>query len=230
MDELSNPIAVDFPLKGEWFAPNTPAKTIPSHGTDTLGQRYAFDFVMAADWSGDSKTPFHGKTWRYYLLGLPLSQWHGWGQNVYAPCDGRIIVAKDGLKERQRVHMISDLFAVLKNGLFFNPKRDDVQCVTGNYIIMQINTVYALFAHFQKGSICISEGQEVKAGELLGRVGHSGNSTAPHLHFQLMDRSDLLNAKGIPCAFKHYERFVNGEWQKVIKGIPTHQERIRKLK
>jgi len=36
--ELSNPIYVDFPLRGEWFTPNTPAKRIPSHGMDALRQ------------------------------------------------------------------------------------------------------------------------------------------------------------------------------------------------
>ena len=45
MGELDDPVVVDFPLRGEWAAANTPAHRIPSHGTDMLGQRYAFDFV-----------------------------------------------------------------------------------------------------------------------------------------------------------------------------------------
>ncbi len=226
MDELKNPILVYFPLDGEWFAPHTPAAKIPSHGSDTLGQRYAFDFMML-DWSGKHKMPFRGKSWHYYLLGKPLSHWYGWGQNIYAPCDGRIIVAKDGLKERQRVHLLTDMFIVLKNALFFDPQKHDLHRAIGNYIIMQTENAYAFLAHFQKNSICVTEGQEVKAGELLGRVGHSGNSTAPHLHFQLMDSVDLLTAKGIPCAFNRYERFQDGKWEEVLHGIPSDQDRIR---
>ncbi|HJS27439.1 MAG TPA: M23 family peptidase, partial [Actinomycetota bacterium] len=45
MGELDDPVVVGFPLRGEWAAATTPAHRIPSHGTDMLGQRYAFDFV-----------------------------------------------------------------------------------------------------------------------------------------------------------------------------------------
>jgi murein DD-endopeptidase MepM/ murein hydrolase activator NlpD len=220
------PVLVNFPLEGEWWAAQTPGTKIPSHGTDMLGQRFAFDFVMV-DWSQKGKKPFSGKSWRYYLPGVPLSEWYGWGQNVYAPCDGRIIVARDGVGERQRLHVIRDLFAVLKNSLFFDPQKHTLHRIAGNYIIMQTEDAYACFAHFQRDSVCVTEGQEVKAGEPLGRVGHSGNSTAPHLHFQLMDGADWLTAKGVPCAFRRYERFRDGKWEEVLNGVPSVKDRIR---
>ena len=226
LNELNNPIIVDFPLDGEWWVPTTPGTKIPSHGTDMLGQRYAYDFAMV-DWAKNKK-PYKGSNWRYYLLGMPLSQWHGWGQNIYAPCDGKIIVAKDGLRERQRLHILPDLFVVvIKNGLFFDSKKCDLHRIAGNHIVMQTDNAYAFFAHFQTGSICVTEGQEIKSGELLGRLGHSGNSTAPHLHFHLMDSADPLIGKGVPCAFKRYERFQDGSWEEVVNGIPTAQDRIR---
>jgi murein DD-endopeptidase MepM/ murein hydrolase activator NlpD len=160
-------------------------------------------------------------------MGMPLSEWYGWGQNVYAPCNGKIIMAKDGLKERQRLHLLTDLFVVLRNAFFFNPAKHDLQRLAGNYIIMQTENAFAFFAHFQLNSICVTEGQEVKAGELIGRVGHSGNSTAPHLHFHLMDSADLHTAKGVPCAFKRYERFQDGVWEVRNNDIPTTQDRVR---
>jgi len=46
MKEIYKPIIVEFPLRGEWLAPNTPGKKIPSHGTDQLGTRYAYDFLQ----------------------------------------------------------------------------------------------------------------------------------------------------------------------------------------
>ena len=226
MDKLQDPILMDLPLKGEWFAPHTPGTKVTSHGTDSLGQRYAYDF-MRVDWSDKQKRPFRGKKWQYYLLGMPLSQWYGWGQDVYAPCDGKILTARDGLKERQRLHILTDMFAVIKNALFFDPEKHDLHRAIGNYIIMKTKNAYAFFAHFQKDSLCVTEGQAVKAGDLLGRVGHSGNSTAPHLHFHLMDSADLLTAKGLPCAFNRYERFQDGRWEEVLQGIPTDQDRIR---
>ncbi len=58
--------------------------------------------------------------------------------------------------------------------------------------------------HAKKGSILVSPGDFVQEEQKIAEVGHSGNSTAPHLHFQLMDRADLVNAKGLPCCFKNY--------------------------
>ena len=84
--------------------------------------------------------------------------------------------------------------------------------------------VYAELVHLQMGSIKVSVGQSVKKGDVLGKVGHSGNSYAPHLHFQLMNSSDVATAKGIPCVFEQYEIF---KWQKVYNGIPTNKDRIR---
>ena len=69
----------------------------------------------------------------------------------------------------------------------------------------------------------------VQTGQQLAEVGHSGNSTAPHLHFHLMDGHILMKAKGVPCCFKEYELFNNGEWNKVIDGIPGRYDRIRRM-
>jgi hypothetical protein len=54
--------------------------------------------------------------------------------------------------------------------------------------------------------------------------------TAPHLHFHLMDNSDLLEANGIPCAFEKYEVFQENTWATVTNGIPKANDRIRFFK
>lgn len=227
MKGFEDPIIIGFPLRGEWIAPNTPGKKIPSHGTDQLGERYAFDFLQV-DWARTGRPFYRTNLLKYLFVGVPLSKCYGWGQEVYAPCDGKIIKAEDGYKERPRVHLASDLFVALKNAYTFNPEKDDIRSVAGNYVIMKCSDhVYAAFAHLQTGSITVSAGQTVKKGDTLGKLGHSGNSTAPHLHFQLMDSSDLLSARGIPCAFEQYEIFRDGKWKTVYNGVPSDKDRIR---
>jgi murein DD-endopeptidase MepM/ murein hydrolase activator NlpD len=92
---------------------------------------------------------------------------------------------------------------------------------------MRRDDVFAGFAHLVPGSVAVQAGQVVRSGEVLGRVGHTGNSTAPHLHFQLMDSSDLMTAKGLPCAFRAYEVLRNGTWEKVENSVPRKVDRIR---
>ena len=56
----------------------------------------------------------------------------------------------------------------------------------GNYILINHHDgTYTLYAHGQAGSICVSEGQSVTQGQQIMRVGSTGNSSGPHLHFEI---------------------------------------------
>jgi len=192
-----------------------------------LGQRYAYDFVQV-DSSKRGMNFYDASPLRYLIFGVPLRKCFGWGKEIYAPCSGKIVKAKDGVKERQTVHLIRDLAVVFRNAFTFSPSKTDLSRLTGNHSIMECdNGAFAVLAHMQNGSVAVAAEQTVARGQLLGRVGHSGNSTAPHLHFQLMDRADPLTAKGIPCAFREYEIFCDGSWQTVANGIPSDKDRIR---
>jgi murein DD-endopeptidase MepM/ murein hydrolase activator NlpD len=109
--------------------------------------------------------------------------------------------------------------------LTFTPSK--LPMVLGNHVIMRCGEIYAGFAHLRPGSVAVKAGQAVRAGEVIGRVGHTGNSTAPHLHFQLMDSADLMTARGIPCAFRAYDVLRDGEWVPVLNAIPRSSDRIR---
>ena len=227
MFEMSNPIIVEFPLRGEWLSPNTPGTKIPSHGTDLLGTRYAYDFIQV-DWNRPGNPAYRVSLMHYLLSGVQLSDYYCWGQEIYAPCDGIVIAAEDDYVENPKTNLLADMSNAYKNAHYFDPKKDDVQSIAGNYIIIRYSEeIYAAICHLQTGSIQVSVGDTVTKGDIIGKIGHSGNSFAPHLHFQLMDSSDIATAKGLPCAFEEYELFRNGQWEKVINGIPTSKDRIR---
>ena len=229
INEFNNALIVEFPLRGEWMSPRTPGKRIPSHGTEQFGQKYAFDFWQV-DWKRNKSKFFKGNEFKYYLKGIPLDECFCWGKEIYAPCNGKVVEAFDGYEERNKANVISDIFVVLKNALTFNPEKTGFQPVAGNYIIMECGeNTYAFFAHLQNGSIKVRPGEKVKKKQVIANVGHSGNSTAPHLHFHIMDNVDLLKAKGIPCIFEKYELFHEGRWQTVENSLPSNKDIIRYL-
>lgn len=229
MGELDDSVVVEFPLRGEWSVERTPAHRIPSHGTDMFGQRFAYDLVRT-----DHRPGFHlhpAGTLRSYLIGGRARDFYGWGQPVHAASGGEIVEAVDGVPERQWLHPACESWLALKNAyaLGLARRRFDPARLAGNHVIVRTGGTYALYAHLAPGSVAVTRGQEVRAGELIGRVGHTGNSTAPHLHFHLMDSADPFRAKGIPCAFAEYLVQRGRQWERVERGIPRRLERIRSV-
>lgn len=227
METVRTPLVVGMPLRGEWFCPNTPGSRVPSHGTDRLGTRYAYDFVQT-DWTRRGWPAYRVSLPHYLLRGAALKDYYCYGQPIYAPCGGVVVQAQDGWPERARTNLFADIANAYKNAHFFDPDLDDVRRVACNFVILETGPgVFAGLAHMQPGSVCVRTGQTVRQGELLGRVGHSGNSYMPHLHFQLMDSCDLAAANGLPCVFERYEIWRDGAWQTVEKGMPRAEGRIR---
>jgi hypothetical protein len=74
--------------------------------------------------------------------------------------------------------------------------------VIGEAVILDHgNGEYSVYAHLRPGSIVVKSGARVKAGQTLGRLGSSGNSTEPHLHFQVCDAPSGVSCAGIVPTF-----------------------------
>jgi murein DD-endopeptidase MepM/ murein hydrolase activator NlpD len=78
-----------------------------------------------------------------------------------------------------------------------------VETITGNYIVLDIgNGRYATFAHLIPKSLRVSVGARVRRGQVLGLLGNSGSSDAPHLHFHVTDGRSALGSEGVPFIFE----------------------------
>lgn len=81
-----------------------------------------------------------------------------------------------------------------------------VENVDGNHIVLDIGGgAYAMYAHLEKGSLKVKPGAKVKKGDVIARLGNTGNSNASHMHFQLMDGPSLFEADALPYVI---DRFV----------------------
>ena len=211
------PVVVEFPLRGIWTATQTPAERVPSHGTDYFGQRYAYDFARI-----ENHKYYPASVLSHLFRNVPSSSFHCWDQPVHSCCRGVVTTAADGWPDRARVNYFVEL---LRSS---DIAGSDYRPLAGNYIIVKSEGAYAMYGHLRQGSVLVQVGQTVAEGEVIGRVGNSGNSTMPHLHFQLMDAPDPLEAVGVPCAFQSYDLYEKECWTEVRGGIPPLLAPIRR--
>jgi murein DD-endopeptidase MepM/ murein hydrolase activator NlpD len=163
---------------------------------------------------------------RYWLCGgIDLKHSRGMNATILSPISGKVIAAKDGWPERKRATPL-DLVGA---GIPRNEAdlRRDLRPLAGNYLIIEGHEGFVFLAHATTHSICVSEGEHVHAGQPVAKVGNTGNSTAPHLHFHLMDCPDPWNANGLPSCFLAYDRLASDVWERVANGIPGPKERLR---
>src|SRR3546814_1333444 len=81
---------------------------------------------------------------------------------------------------------------------------------------------YAMLAHLRRGSVAVEAGQQVAAGDELGRCGNSGNTSEPHLHLHLQDAPKFGEGNGLPVFFEHYT--ANGH--AVERGEPVKGQTV----
>jgi hypothetical protein len=74
---------------------------------------------------------------------------------------------------------------------------------TGNHVTLDLGKGrYAVYAHMAPHSVTVHVGDHVKTGDKLGLLGNSGNTTGPHLHFQISDRPSTLDTTALPFVFE----------------------------
>jgi len=181
------------PFAGRWVAINSPASKVPSHGTHAYGQTFAVDLVHEP--AAGTRPEFgDGPAFR------PPSDFPAFGRDVLAPADGTVVAARDRARDhRSRSSWLAYAYMFLDGAVreLFGVAR-----ILGNHVVLDLgNGHFALMAHLQRRSLVVRKGDRVRAGDRLGRCGNTGNSSEPHVHFQLMDGPNPLTAAGLPFSF-----------------------------
>lgn len=225
--ENSSPIVLGFPVAGGiWAAIYNPLwerghrrVIFTVNGVDRIPGRFAIDFVKLDETghlaSGDKNVS---------------KNWYSYGQEVFAVADGVISSTRTDFPESATLSDHPGYAAEL---------------ATGNYISIKIATNhYVFYEHLQPGSIQVKTGQRVKKGQIIARIGFTGQSTGPHLHLHVANADSPLGAEGLPFVFERFSvegsyadftTFGNVPWQstntigqrKVKKERPASNNVIR---
>jgi len=162
------------------------SSSIACNGGLYLAQRFAIDWMQL-----DKNEKFiNGDA-------SDVHSYFGYGARVLAVADGTVVGIEDSLEDQ-------------KPGTLPDPATINMGNVDGNHIVLDLGGgVYAFYAHLQKGSLAVKLGERVKRSQVLAKLGNTGNSSAPHLHFHLMQSQSVLCSNGIPYAIDSFDAAGN---------------------
>lgn len=153
---------------------------MPINDKLVVAQRFAIDWEMI---NADRKI----------FVGDPkdVKSYFAYGKNVLAAADAKVIAAVDQYKDQVPGEL---------------PQGMTLAEADGNHIVLDLGGgKYALYAHLKPGSIKVKEGDTVKRGQVMALVGNTGNTSAPHLHFHVMDGPATLGSYGLPYVIDEFD-------------------------
>ncbi len=152
---------------------------LPVDGAPHVAERFAIDFVQIDPLGRLFEGPLD-----------QLSSYPYFGDEVHSATAGKVVGVVDDIPNTPA-------------GAF--PPAITAERAGGNHVVVAFaGGHYAFYAHLQPGTVRVHVGQKVKVGQVLGLLGNSGNSNAPHLHFHVMDSPHPLASNGMPYRFSNF--------------------------
>ncbi|MBI5868586.1 MAG: M23 family metallopeptidase [candidate division Zixibacteria bacterium] len=173
---------------GQWLEANGPSVNSDHRramhaldGRTFVAQRLALDLMKVGD---------DGRLW--HTDPAKNENWYGYGQEVLAVDDGEVVQICDSIQENTPLSPTRAVRMTRAN-------------ICGNFVVLKLREgEFVLLGHLKPGEITVKQGQRVKKGDVLGYIGNSGNSDAPHLHIHAIDGPAPLASEGIPYVFTEF--------------------------
>lgn len=182
-----------FPLRGSWITVVGPGFSEPHRWV--MIEEFAIDVVKTGASGGTCKGDCS-----------KLADYYAWGEPVLAAADGVVVAAvSDQPESNDRLRQPGE-----SADAFMQRTMDEqgkllakgAAGVGGNHVVIKHEGgEYSHYAHLAAGSVSVKAGDRVKRGQPIGKLGHTGNSTEPHLHFTVADGPDPLYARSLPVRF-----------------------------
>jgi murein DD-endopeptidase MepM/ murein hydrolase activator NlpD len=164
-----------LPFEGTWYVAAEHSYLDPHKRF--LAESFAYDFLQIGP---------NGKS--YQRDGKSNADYYAYGKKVFASKDGIVVSVRGDMAENAP------------------GETTNITTPSGNVVIIDHgNNQFGYYAHLKPFTVAVKAGARVKAGELLGEVGNSGDSTEPHLHFHVMNNADPALADGVPVAFENWK-------------------------
>ncbi len=172
-------VKYSLPFNGEWVVVNGGVTKEYSHSWEINSQRYAYDFIILNN---------EGKS--YIGDEMLLNNYCCYGCPVLSPADGIVVEIRTDCKDSK----------IIGSG-----KTDRlIKDIRGNYIVIKhSDDEFSCLAHLAPRSIMVSVGQKVRRKEQIALSGNSGNTSEPHLHFQIQNTKNFFNSAGLPIHFEN---------------------------
>jgi murein DD-endopeptidase MepM/ murein hydrolase activator NlpD len=179
-----------FPFRGRGFVSNAQAN---DGGHPNRSGQFALDVLGVDENYAPVSSPEDVNT-----------AYTGWGRELLAPAAGVVVRARADRPD-QPVTSRSD-------PAFFAPEFPNGGDVGNHVVIDHGGGEFSLLAHMMAGSVLVAPGDRVEQGQPVGRLGNSGDTNGPHLHYQLQSGPDWVHADALPCTFGNVsvERLVRG--------------------
>ena len=123
----------------------------------------------------------------------------GWGREILAPAAGTVVYARNDVPTNPHP-------GEAPGDDWYRPLHDPVNASAGNCVIIDHgNSEYSVMMHMQPGSVTVKVGDRVATGQVIGRMGNSGDAFGPHLHYQLQSGPRLWQYQSMPVKFQNVD-------------------------